>query len=337
MKLLVVGGRGGTNIAESFYQAAIELGVEATLLDQDEAYKVNVLKRKFYWYFLDKLPPKMTNFSQKLIEICRRDKPSLVLITGFSPITPQTLILLKQLNIRMVNYSTDDPWNPNYSMRWFLQTLRYYDHIFTPRRANVSQFKQIGCANIDWLPFGFDHKYFYPRLIQSIDGVDQAQNDVIFVGGADADREPYIAAIINSKLSLKLFGSYWDRYRVTNAITSGQASPDVISKETMNSRVALCLVRRANRDGNCMRSFEIPAIGTCMLTEDTSEHRELFGSEGQNTLYFKTVSEMLRKLDILMSNKQLRSTLASNLNRVVYYGKHSYKDRLQTILDIVSH
>src|SRR5437899_1069838 len=51
-----------------------------------------------------------------------------------------------------------------------------------------------------------------------------------------------------------------------------------------------------------MRSFEIPAIGTSMLAEDTSEHRALFGREGDAVLYFGTIPEMTDKLNWLLEN-----------------------------------
>ena len=62
----------------------------------------------------------------------------------------------------------------------------------------------------------------------------------------------------------------------------------------------LCLVRRANRDGQVMRSYEAAAIGSCMLVEDTPEHRELFGPDGEAVVYFETIDDMLRRLQLLL-------------------------------------
>ena len=52
------------------------------------------------------------------------------------------------------------------------------------------------------------------------------------------------------------------------------------------AKVNLCLVRRAKRDGHVMRSFEIAAVGGCMLAQDTDEHREIFGPEGEAVRLF---------------------------------------------------
>jgi spore maturation protein CgeB len=42
----------------------------------------------------------------------------------------------------------------------------------------------------------------------------------------------------------------------------------------------------SSRDGHIKRSFEIAAVGGCMLAQDIDEHREIFGSEGEAVVYF---------------------------------------------------
>ena len=53
-----------------------------------------------------------------------------------------------------------------------------------------------------------------------------------------------------------------------------------------------------------MRTFEVPAIGACMLTEDTEEHREIFGKEGDAVLYFRTMNEMVSQLRFLLDHER---------------------------------
>ena len=83
-----------------------------------------------------------------------------------------------------------------------------------------------------------------------------------------------------------------------------------------------------------MRSFEIPAIGTSMLAEDTSEHRALFGREGDAVLYFGTIPEMTDKLNWLLENETERTMMARRAREIVTMGGHTYADRLRTILDL---
>jgi spore maturation protein CgeB len=81
-----------------------------------------------------------------------------------------------------------------------------------------------------------------------------------------------------------------------------------------------------------MRSLEIPAMGGCMLMEDTLEHRALFGPPGQAAAYFSSVPEMLERLQFLLSEKDERCRLAEAAHQRIQQGNHTYADRLQTML-----
>jgi spore maturation protein CgeB len=82
-----------------------------------------------------------------------------------------------------------------------------------------------------------------------------------------------------------------------------------------------------------MRTFEVPAIGACMLTEDTQEHREIFGEEGQAVVYFRSKSEMVEKLRWLLGHDHERERLASAAHELITNGRNTYKDRLLQMLE----
>jgi spore maturation protein CgeB len=77
-----------------------------------------------------------------------------------------------------------------------------------------------------------------------------------------------------------------------------------------------------------MRSLEIAAIGGCMLAEDTTEHRELFGAEGEAVLYFGAPAEAATKARSLIDNPAERQRLAAALHARIVGGGHTYRDRL---------
>ena len=81
-----------------------------------------------------------------------------------------------------------------------------------------------------------------------------------------------------------------------------------------------------------MRTFEVPAIGGCMLTEDTEDHRMLFGPEGESVLYFNSIPEMVDKAVWLAGNPPERARLSAEAHWRITSGGHTYADRLTTIL-----
>ena len=270
-------------------------------------------------------------FNREILEACGDLSPALLLSTGISPVSAGTLRAAAAMGILCANYLTDDPWNSTLRGKWFFEMLPNYDVIFSVRRANLEALKQLGCPRVVYLPFGYDHGLFYP------DNPTEAQrreyeSDVLFVGGADKDRLPYIAALIRAGYKVRLYGAYWHKFHETRPYAQGLGNPQTIRLATACAKVALCLVRRANRDDNCMRSFEIPAIGGCMLAEDTQIHRELFGPEAEAVCYFKTPAEMLQQTQILLRDDALRARLAQKSHRLIASGSHTYADRLRTIL-----
>jgi spore maturation protein CgeB len=114
----------------------------------------------------------------------------------------------------------------------------------------------------------------------------------------------------------------------------GEKSPEVIRALTGAAKVNLCLVRRANRDGHVMRSFEIAAIGGCMLAEDTEEHRAIFGGDGESVHYFRTAKQAAALARLLIDRPAERARLAASVRDRVGRGAHTYRDRLRTMLDI---
>jgi spore maturation protein CgeB len=187
-----------------------------------------------------------------------------------------------------------------------------------------------------YLPFAYDPTLHYPDPPTDDKERTEYACDVLFVGTGDRDRVPIIAALDRNGFRVGLYGSYWERYAATRHLTRGQADARTLRKATSDAHVALCLVRRANRDGHVMRSFEIPATGACMLTEDTAEHRAFFGAEGDATVYFSSITEMLDKLRWLMDNPLERERLARTIRTRITGGDHTYGHRLTTILDSVN-
>jgi spore maturation protein CgeB len=133
-----------------------------------------------------------------------------------------------------------------------------------------------------------------------------------------------------------LVGGYWERYPAFRAQALGIKPPEIIRALTASAKVNLCLVRRANRDGHVMRSFEIAATGGCMVAEDTVEHREIFGPEGEATVYFRTAKEASECTRALLCSSAERRRLAAGLHRRIVGGAHTYAHRLGTMLEIAS-
>jgi spore maturation protein CgeB len=320
-----VGNPGDVHVGRHLHVAAKQLGFLAELADVSAAFGNGKLLRKLLWIW-DRRPLHLDQFSRRVVKRCEAFQPSVVITTGVSPVDTQALTAIQHLGARVVNYSTDDPLNPIHRANWFLRDLPKYDAIYTPRLANCDDLRRTGCKAVYYLPFAYTPDQHFREA-----GAANDPADVVFVGGADSDRIPLVTPLINAGIRLALYGGFWDRYQTTRCAHRGFAGADDIRHITASAKVCLIVVRRANRDGHVMRSFEAAACGGCLLVEDTLEHREIFAD---TVTYFSSPQQMVDQAKALLADPARRHGSAeASYRRVVVEGKNTYADRLQTILD----
>jgi spore maturation protein CgeB len=334
MKTLIIGTINGSGIGGSFFRVAPSLGLQASLLDINLAYKAPKWQQRINWHLRGKYPSHLREFSEIIIQKCLAETPKLFISTGIAPANEKALIEMGKMGILRINYLTDDPWNSAHYAPWFFKALPHYDLIISPRRSNINDILNFGCPNVHYLPFGFDHELFYPVTLTTPEEQSNYACDMVFAGAADCDRVHYASALIKSGINVHLYGGYWERYSQTKAYSYGHADIPKLRSAISGAKIALCLVRKANRDGNCMRTFEVPAVGGCMLCEDTEEHREIFGEDLEAVVYFKTIPEMVEKAKWLLKHDTERQRLAENAHLLITQGKHTYKDRLEKIISL---
>jgi hypothetical protein len=330
--LVLLGNPGATHVGAHLHHAAKNLGLRVIFVSTSEAFTGPVWVRKMNWWLCGHRPPRLHQFNAHLVRLCREIRPTWLLATGLAPLTASALKEIGQLSIIRVNYLTDDPWNPAHRALWFMKALPLYDRLFSPRRANLADLKEIGCQRVSYLPFAYAPEIHFPEPYALGQKEESAPADVVFAGGADRDRVPILAALLQAGFRVELYGGYWARFPETRASARGEADPKTVRRAIGQAKVALCLVRRANRDGHAMRAFEVPAIGACMLAEDTSEHREIFGDEGQAVIYFRTLEELVMKLRWLLAHDDERQRLARAAHHLIVQGRNTYADRLTEML-----
>jgi spore maturation protein CgeB len=275
-------------------------------------------------------PPRLNSFSEHVLSSCVNQRPDVLIALGTASLTRAAVQKLVSAGTACMIFCSDDPFNNTQRAAWHLAALPAYDVVFTPRRANIGDLRGLGCADVRYLRFGFDEGLFGPCAAEQ-KGKDL---DVLFVGGADQDRVEFMREFLRSGLKTGLVGGYWERFPETQPCALGFKTPRELCELSAGVKVNLCLVRRANRDGHVMRSFEIAAVGGCMLAEDTEEHREIFGPEGETVLYFRNAGEASHKAAALLSNASERIRMAEAVRKRAGGAENSYRARLTTMLTI---
>jgi spore maturation protein CgeB len=73
-----------------------------------------------------------------------------------------------------------------------------------------------------------------------------------------------------------------------------------------------------------------------MIAEDTNEHRDFFGPDGECVLYFKSPSEAADKINWAFNNPADRDRMARAGHGRIVSGSNTYRDRLTEMLSLVS-
>jgi spore maturation protein CgeB len=331
--ILIVGNPGEVHVGRHLLHAAREAGMQATLCDTTAAYAGSTFQRAYHWRLRGHRPVNLASFTQCVVSACREHKPSSVITTGLAPIDADSLRTIGDIGVRRLNFLTDDPWNQAHYAPWFMKAVTEYDAVFTPRTANVADLRAVGCRQVAYLPFAYAPDIHFSDPPATADERQHFESDVVFVGGADQDRVEWMTPLISAGFRVALYGGYWEKYASTRGAARGLADAATVRKAIGGAATTLCLVRRANRDGHSMRSFEVPAIGACMLVEDTDEHREIFGEPRQAVDYVNSPDQAVERVRMLLQDRSDRDRLKRSAHTLIESGKHTWSDRLKTMLE----
>lgn len=308
--------------------AAQSIGVTASCVDSRTMYGSGLVQ-KFSWHFFARKP---LHISRVLVSLASEFSDGFrqhLLVVGLVPLPSYNIEDYRKKGVRSGIFLTDDPFNPAHRSSRMVGTLPAYDVVFTPRRSIIPQLAGIGVKRIEWLPFAIDPATHVARID---DETTEAAVDVMFVGGADPDRVPFAVALVEAGFSLALYGGYWSKFPLLRPHARGIRSASDIRCAARSARMQVVLVRRANRDGHVMRSYEAAASRSCLIVEDTREHRDLFGVDGDCVAYFTSPEDLVRRVQVLASNEAARTAMADRaFAKIVSEGSSTYANRLRTV------
>jgi len=273
-------------------------------------------------------------FNAAFVAEARRTAPDLVLVGKGAYFSAATLRRVRDATgAAMVNWASDDPFNPASSTRDLIESIPLYDLYVCTKRAVMDDVIGAGCARAIYVRFGYKPTLHFPEPPATAEEHHRFDCDVMFIGGGDADRVPYFETLVRTLpgLRLNLYGGYWDRYSSLRSYWRGNATGRDFRLAVGGAKICVNLVRRANRDDHVMRTFELPACGGFMLAERTGAHQELF-VEDREAAFFSTPDELAAKVSLWLVRGDDRRALARAAHRRISEGRNTYAGRLDEIL-----
>lgn len=324
-----------------FHEALVELsdrdGHEIAFVDE-AAYKKaleDTAVHKLFYRLSRRRPLRYWPLNAGLVERAKEFRPDVVLVVKGAFINARTLQEIKRMGTYLVNFATDDPFNRVVNTPVLLQALPHYDLVVTTKTATISDIHRLTGGDVVFVAFGYKPMFHFPEPVPT-GSESRFECDVAFIGGSDPDRIPYFRYMLESipSLELGLYGGGWDRVPSLRTRHRGFAIGDDFRFAVAGAKICVNLVRKANRDGHVMRSFEIPACGGFMLAERTSEHRRFF-TEDDEAAFFEGPSELVSQVERFLGDARARRDIAERGRERVVSGGNTYMDRLEEILGLI--
>ncbi len=275
-----------------------------------------------------------------LQKLARQFSPDIIIILKGLHISGQEVDSLRKRGAWVCNVNHDDFFSANRN-NWS-QTQRlaipHYDFIFTTREINVEEIVPHN-EKVEFFPFAY-----YPKIHRPVELQDDPSGswrcDVGFVGTYERPRAKMLEYLIK-RLPIKLFiyGSQWERLGrfspLRGCIRSSDIRFDDLSKAIGGACISLGFLRKENRDDYTQRTFEIPACGGLLLAERTAKH-EAFYKENVEAVFFDAndPEQLCDKVKLLINNAEYCENVRKAGMNAVIRGNHSYKDRLQRLLEV---
>ncbi len=246
------------------------------------------------------LPIDNTGCNNKILDAVSRFSFDMIWIEKGNTIWPNTIKKLRQLNVPIISFSEDDMYSRHNRSLFYTYGLKYYDLAVTTKSYNVSELKELGARNTYFVNNTYFSDYHKVPTYHE-DEFSKYNNDVVFVGTYENDRAEILEFLIDKGIDVKIWGNGWNRFKYKDHIMGSGIYGNEYIKTICGAKIALCFLRKKNRDRQTTRSVEIPACKGFMLAERTDEHLSLF-DEGKEAEYFSTRDELVKKIEYYLNN-----------------------------------
>ncbi len=246
---------------------------------------------------------------------------------------PGTMHALRESSRRLVHFTPDTAFHANRS-RNFEQSIGLFDLLVTTKSFEIDEYrKRIDRDTMLLTTQGFDPEVHYPR-----NSDNDRRKEVAFVGLAEPHRERCIQALLDNRIPVRLAGIGWQSFvnrRGANPFLhfAGESLFGADYARMLSTCwIGLGLLSKRFPELHTTRTFEIPACGSILATEVTSDLSRFFAPE--EALFFNGYANLVDQIQLAFSNEgdETLSEIASRGRARVLTDGRDYPTILAAIL-----
>jgi hypothetical protein len=214
----------------------------------------------------------------------------------------EVLLELKSRTRTLLHYTPDTAFLANRS-RYFVKGIHLYDILITTKSFELDYyFKYVNKNKVILLTQGYNPKVHFPRI-----EFFRKKDIITFVGLYEPYRAEILNALLESGYKIVLGGIGWSKFLKSKTLQNDQITflgEKVVNEQyalaISTSKFALGLLSKKFPELHTTRTFEIPACGTCLVTEENSEINSFFSDE--ECLKFQNINDLIQKIKYLSAN-----------------------------------
>ncbi|MEM2956641.1 MAG: glycosyltransferase [Candidatus Pacearchaeota archaeon] len=318
MRVLIFGAEEGKFPSFSYQckKAFEELGHEVKVLSY----------RKFKFHKI-----KFTNFllNKYLLHFAENYNPDLLFVNKGANILPGIIEKLSKRGIKTANWTLDDPFG-NFNKENRINNIQEYDYFFVFDPYYLPELRDIN-PNSYYLPCCAS-KHVHTEIIPLNER--EYKYDVSFIGSHEKKREKLFSELID--YNLRISGYRWEKIKsklkekIDKKIYIGYE----MCKELNLSKINLNVHSAHSYRGANLRTFEIPATNSFMLSDYIEEIKNLFRI-GKEVICYHNVSELKELIDYYLNkeNEEERNKITKAGHERVLK-EHTMKHRIERIVRI---
>jgi spore maturation protein CgeB len=282
----------------------------------------------------------------------REFRPDIVWAEKQEFLTAETIDEIRRLGARLIHFTPD----PYFSLEWKRTRLMdtaigAFDVLVYCKTYERPAYERLG-KPVVYMPLGYCDEVHRP--LPAPDG--HWNCEVGFLGGWEPRREHLLHDVAASGARLKIRGGYWNFLRdgrwslrrhiilkqlaggesfsfhkdalLSDALQGGEVYADDYARALTGAKIGLGFLRKVCPDQHTTRTFEIPACGSLLLADRTSEHEEFF-REGREAEFFASSAELVDKVSFYRKNEASRRQIASAGRTRCETGRYAYVHRLR--------
>jgi len=343
MKILVVGlehiGSGGWYIKRALFK----MGYQVELFDYRKiayGYRyINSLQKYGLWrritlkIFRNEAIKRM---NIKLINFAASFSPDLIIVTKGEIIFPETIRRIKKLSkAKIVVWHWDSPFSVLTSSSNIIYSLPEYDVCFVFDPYYVPEMIRAGAKHAEYLPLACDPDIHRSLKLTGEEKLTYGSN-ICFIGNYQGMISRRTKILQNlSDFNLKIWGNGYENLKDTNlakCIMGRLVYGEEMVKVYNASKIAVNIHHSQSIIGLNMRTFEAPACGCFLLTDEISELVNFF-KLNEEVVCYKNIYDLRNKINYYLEHSDEREKIAKKGQKRARESD-TYISRMEKLIEI---